>query len=130
MKKLVIAALIAFYGLPALAQPGGFHGDAPPPPPDKQQSGYRGSVDSKHTSVRDAKRMKDKTWVTLEGNIEKKVGDNKYFFRDSSDSVILIITGDKWNGQDVSPKDLVSVSGHLRKDRHGTSIDVGRILMQ
>ncbi|QWA09637.1 YgiW/YdeI family stress tolerance OB fold protein [Sodalis ligni] len=130
MKKWAMAALIAFFGLPALAQSGGFHGDEPPPPPNKQESGYRGTVDARHTSIASAKRMKTNAWVTLDGHIEKKIGNDKYFFRDATGTVLLEIRGDKWNGQEIKPKDLISISGRLLKDRHGTHINVGRILKQ
>ncbi|XBS68721.1 NirD/YgiW/YdeI family stress tolerance protein [Acerihabitans sp. KWT182] len=74
--------------------------------------------------------MKTNAWVTLDGHIEKKVDNDKYLFRDATGTVLLEIKGDKWNGQDVTPKDLVSISGRLLKDRHGTHISVGRILKQ
>ncbi|XBS68720.1 hypothetical protein ABK905_19210 [Acerihabitans sp. KWT182] len=43
MGKWAIAALLACFGLPAFAQTGGFRGDETPPPPSKQESGYRGN---------------------------------------------------------------------------------------
>ncbi len=63
-KKWAMAALLAFSGLPVLAQSGGFRGDEPPPPPNKQESGYRGTVDARHTSIATAKRMKPRETKT------------------------------------------------------------------
>ncbi|WP_410014105.1 YgiW/YdeI family stress tolerance OB fold protein [Sodalis sp. C49] len=130
MKKATIAALILLCSLPALAQNGGFHGDEPPPPPDKQQSGFRGSADAKQVTIKQAKGMKDNAWVTLQGNIEKKLGGDKYLFRDHTGSIEVEIDNDKWNGQDVSPKDLLVISGKLDKDRHGVNVDVEHLLKQ
>ncbi|NDL65428.1 YgiW/YdeI family stress tolerance OB fold protein [Acerihabitans arboris] len=130
MKKITIAALIVLCSLPALAQPGGFHGDETPPPPDKQQSGFKGSSDAKQVTVEQAKGMKDHAWVTLQGNIEKKIGGDKYMFRDHTGNIEVEIGHDKWNGQDVSPKDLVVISGKLDKDRHDINVDVEHLLKQ
>lgn len=130
MKKMTIAALIALCSLPALAQNGGFHGDETPPPPDKQQSGFKGSSDAKQVTIAQAKGMKDNAWVTLQGNIAKKIGGEKYLFRDHTGNIEVEIDKDKWNGQDVSPKDLVVISGKLDKDRHGVKVDVEHLLKQ
>ncbi len=135
MKTKTIAALFActafaLCSLPALSQPGGFHGDEPPPPPSKQQSGFKGSDDAKQTTVEQAKRMKDDTWVTLQGNIEKKIGDDRYQFRDHTGTIEIEVENKAWNGQDVSPKDLVVISGELDKDRHGDKVDVKHLLKQ
>ncbi|HEY0209146.1 YgiW/YdeI family stress tolerance OB fold protein [Acerihabitans sp.] len=130
MKKMTIAALFALCSLPALAETGGFHGDEPPPPPDKQQSGFKGSSDAKQVTIKQAKGMKDNTWVTLQGNIEKKLGGDNYLFRDHTGSIELEIDKDKWNGQDVSPKDLVVISGKLDKDHHSINVDVEHLLKQ
>lgn len=130
MYKMTIAAVLTLMSLPALADSGGFHADEAPPPPHKQHSGYKGSSDAKQVTIKQAKGMKDHAWVTLQGNIEKKIHDDKYLFRDHTDNIVVEIDGDKWNGQEVSPKDLIVVSGKLDKHHGDVKVDVEHVLKQ
>src|SRR5476649_474779 len=129
-KSIAASLFFALCSMSALAASGGFHNDEPPPPPDRQQSGFKGSSDATQTTIEQAKRLKDHTWVTLQGNIVQKNGNYKYLLRDHTGNIEVKIDDDKWNGQDVTPKDLVVVSGRLEKDRHADRIDVKQLLKQ
>ena len=130
MKTTSIALLLAIFALPAFARSGGFKSGETPPPPDKQESGVRGMADTPQTSVKQAMGMKENNWVTLEGIIEKQVGDQEYLFRDKTGTIRVKIPKDVWNEQDVSAKNLISISGKLRKTQQGTFIEVGHLLRQ
>lgn len=128
MKKTTIAIVLTLCSLPALAASGGgFHADEAPPPPNKQESGFKGSEDAPQTPVAGAKKMREGAWVTLEGHIEKQLADQRYQFRDKTDLIELKISPKRWQGADISPADLVTVSGRIHKTKQGYRVDVEKL---
>ncbi|TCW00493.1 YgiW/YdeI family stress tolerance OB fold protein [Biostraticola tofi] len=131
MKRLIIAGFFTLASLPALAQPGGgFKADAVPPPPEKHDSGYRGTEDAKSTSIEDVKALRDGAWVTLEGHIIRKIDDRRYEFRDNTGSINIKVAGDTWNDQEVSPEDLIVISGKKHQSGNTFGVDVEYVLKQ
>lgn len=131
MKKLLTATFIILLSLPALAATGGgFDPSETPPPPHKQDSGIKGSEDAKESTVKTVITSDKNTWVTLEGNIIKKTGEEHYTFRDKTGSITIILKDDKWNGQKVTPKDLVSISGRLENEQAKNIVRVEQIRIQ
>ncbi|WP_157135344.1 YgiW/YdeI family stress tolerance OB fold protein [Serratia sp. M24T3] len=125
MKKIALASLITLFTLPALAQTsGGFQG-----PGDQQthgKGGFSGDTASL-SSVKDVKTLKDDQWVALEGNIDKRTGDDKYIFRDATGTLTAEIDDKRWNGQNVTPKDKVRLEGKIDKDWDSEEIDVKKV---
>lgn len=78
-------------------------------------------------SVEQAKGMSDDTVVILQGNIQKKVGDELYLFSDGKDTVIIEIDDDEWNGITVGPDELVQITGEIDKGWTSMEIDVEQI---
>ncbi len=76
------------------------------------------------TTVAQAKELKDDAWVILEGCIVKKVGDERYEFRDNSGTIVTDIDDSVWAGQNVSPKDKVRIEGEIDKDLSSVEVDV------
>ncbi|EEV8290340.1 YgiW/YdeI family stress tolerance OB fold protein [Escherichia coli] len=107
MKKVLIAALISGVSFGAFAQQGGFQGP-----------------ESERSTVAQAKELKDDAWVILEGSIVKKVGDERYEFRDNSGTIVTDIDDSVWAGQNVSPKDKVRIEGEIDKDLSSVEVDV------
>ena len=64
-------------------------------------------------SVEQAKGMSDDTVVILQGNIQKKVGDELYLFSDGKDTVIIEIDDDEWNGITVSTNIIARSSNSI-----------------
>jgi len=130
--------LILFTGLllstsinPAFAATGGgFEASETPPPAHKQDSGIKGSEDAGESTVSEVISSDKNTWVTLEGNIIEKTGDAHYTFRDKTGSMGIILKDDQWNGQKVTPKDLVSISGRLEKEQAKNIVRVEQIRIQ
>ncbi|AIA69030.1 YgiW/YdeI family stress tolerance OB fold protein [Pectobacterium atrosepticum] len=79
------------------------------------------------TTVDKAKDLRDDNWVTLSGNIEKRIGDENYLFRDSTGTMEVEIDHKRWNGQMVSPTDKVEIQGELDKDFNSVELDVKQI---
>ncbi|UQZ90931.1 TIGR00156 family protein [Deltaproteobacteria bacterium Smac51] len=117
MKNLMIAlvaAMIFCFASVALAdgnKGGGF-------------TGPNGTV----ATVAEAKKMADDTPVTLVGRIDKRLGGDKYEFRDDTGTITVEIDNDDWNGVTVGPNDIVEISGEVDKDLTSLEIDVDRVV--
>ncbi|MGA9616075.1 MAG: YgiW/YdeI family stress tolerance OB fold protein [Serratia proteamaculans] len=128
MKKYTLAALIALCSAPVLAQQGGFLDPAAPQTQTQntQQGGFSGPS-AALTTVDKVKSMSDDTWVMLQGNIEQRVGDDTYTFRDTSGTLTVEIDRKRWNGQTITPKDKVQLEGKVDKDWSSVEVDVKNI---
>ncbi|WP_075183386.1 YgiW/YdeI family stress tolerance OB fold protein [Pantoea sp. 1.19] len=124
-KSAAVLAMIALVSTPVFAaQTGGFV-DANGKP-QATQGGFSGPAASRAT-VAQAKEMKDDSWVTLEGNIVQRVGDEDYTFRDATGEMRVEIDHKRWNGQNVSPTDKVRLTGELDKDFNAVELDVKEV---
>ncbi|MDR2173916.1 MAG: NirD/YgiW/YdeI family stress tolerance protein [Burkholderiales bacterium] len=79
------------------------------------------------STVAEAKAMRDDTKVMLRGQIIQHVDGNNYLLRDATDTIRVKIKDRKWQGQVVTPEDVVELYGEVDKDRKGVEIDVDRI---
>ncbi|WP_147197742.1 NirD/YgiW/YdeI family stress tolerance protein [Pantoea sp. MBD-2R] len=112
MKKILTLAILLSFG--AMADEGGFKAGEAPPPPHKQDAGYKGSEDTAETKITQIRSLRDGAWVTLEGNIIKKTGGDTYDFQDKSGAINLTIPKSAWGGKKYDSKDLVRVSGFVK----------------
>ena len=94
--------------------------------PRMQQGGFSGPS-AALTTVDKVKSMSDDTWVMLQGNIEQRVGDETYTFRDASGTLTVEIDKKRWNGQTITPKDKVQLEGKVDKDWSNVEVDVKTI---
>ena len=126
MKKLAaIAAILALASAPAFAATqGGFSG--PSTTTTTQTGGFVGP-NGTVTTASNAKTMRDDTWVTLRGNIIERVSDDLYIFKDASGTVNVDIDHKRWNGQTITPQDVVELQGEVDKDWNSVEIDVKQI---
>lgn len=76
------------------------------------------------TTVDKVKSLSDDTWVMLQGNIEQRIGDETYTFRDATGTLTVDIDRKRWNGQTVTPKDKVQLEGKVDKDWSSVEVDV------
>lgn len=82
-------------------------------------------------SVVEVLKMTDNTPVVLSGKIEKSIGDEKYLFSDGTASVVIEIDDDDWNGLNITPNDMVIISGEIDKDfMQDVIIDVDNIQLK
>ena len=126
MKKIAaIAAILALASAPAFAATqGGFSG--PSSTTTTQAGGFVGP-NGTVTTASNAKTMRDDTWVTLRGNIIERVSDDLYIFKDASGTVNVDIDHKRWNGQTITPQDVVEIQGEVDKDWNSVEIDVKQI---
>lgn len=126
-KAAALLAITALVCAPAFAaQSGGGFVNPETPAVGTHQGGFTDSQSSL-TTVDKAKDLRDDTWVTLRGNIEKRLGDENYLFRDSTGTMEVEIDHKRWNGQMVSPTDKVEISGELDKEFNAVGVDVKQI---
>lgn len=88
--------------------------------------GFSGSNDEVVT-VTQIKEMRDDTPVVLQGYIVQRLGDEKYLFKDSADSITVEIDDDNWRGITITPQDTVKLYGEVDRGLWSTEVDVNYI---
>lgn len=126
MKKIALLTLIALCSVPVLAQQGGFLDPNAQQTQTTTQGGFSGPS-AALTTVDKVKSLSDDTWVMLQGNIEQRVGDDTYTFRDATGTLTVEIDKKRWNGQTITPKDKVQLEGKVDKDWSNVEVDVKNI---
>lgn len=91
-----------------------------------QQGGFTGPSIAP-TTILKAKELKDDTNVILEGQIIKRMGKDKYLFKDATGEIVVEIDNRDWNGVKVAPEDIVIIYGEVDKDWNSIEIDVDKI---
>lgn len=125
-KTAALLAITALISTPVLAVQGGGFVDPNAPTSVVQKGGFSGPNGTMVT-VKQAQDMKDDAWVTMRGNIEKRIGDEDYLFRDATGTMTVEIDHKRWEGQTVGPKDNVELQGKLDKDFNSLEMDVKQI---
>lgn len=120
MKKLLSIAALLAVSTSALA---GFNENAQH---NSQAGGYVGQVNK--VTVAQALEAKDKSYVSVEGSIVKRLGDDDYLFQDSTGSIKIEIDEDVWQGQNVAPNEKIRITGEVDNDwNEKSSIDVDKL---
>ncbi|HCU58762.1 MAG TPA: hypothetical protein DIC64_02140 [Alphaproteobacteria bacterium] len=123
MNKTLSALTIALMMGVSAAAMAGDHGK-------KMMGGFKQDVSKMEVStVQNAQGMAEDTMVVLQGNISKRLKKNKYLFNDNTGEIIVEIEGYTWNGQDVSPQDVVMIVGEIDKDDNVNIVEVDEIMM-
>jgi uncharacterized protein (TIGR00156 family) len=89
--------------------------------------GYTGPSSISVKKAKEVKNMSHDTNVVLEGRIESYLGNEKYLLNDGSDTIILEIDNDVWNGLEVGPDDIVIVYGEVDRKFQRLEVEVERI---
>lgn len=105
MKKLFIVTLLGFLGVSNVLA-----------------AGFNGPADK--TSVIEALKRPDDSYVTVEGNIVKKVSSDKYLFKDATGTMTVEIDNEKWGNADVSERDTLELSGEIERKFNSVHLDV------
>lgn len=79
------------------------------------------------STVEQVKAMRDDTKVTMQGNIDSHLGGEDYLFRDKTGTIKVEIDHEEWNGQQISPTDIVEIRGEVDKGWKSIEIDVDSI---
>jgi len=125
-KSAALIAIVMLASTPVLAaQQGGF---VDPSTPKAQV--HAGGFQADNTSVvtvKQAEEMKDDSWITVRGYLDKQIGDEDYLFRDGSGNMKVEIDHKRWHGQTITPKDQVELTGELDKDFNSIELDVKQV---
>ncbi len=124
MNKTLTALTVALMmGLSAAASAGD--------PGKKTMGGFKQDLSKMPIStVQDAQNMNEDVMVVLQGNISKRLKKDKYLFNDNTGEIVVEIEGYAWNGQDVSPTDMVTIVGEIDKNDNVNIVEVDQIMLQ
>ena len=107
MKKLlVLTALLAISGSSFADSDNNRH---------PRSGGFVDGQPSAVTTVQQALKARDDTPVTLTGYIVSRIGndDDEFIFRDNTGEIKLDVEDQAWKGQNVGPKDKITISGQV-----------------
>ncbi|WP_220803792.1 YgiW/YdeI family stress tolerance OB fold protein [Pseudomonas sp. NCCP-436] len=91
-------------------------------------AGYTGpGATPQVTTVAGALEAADDAQVVLEGQIVKRLGDERYEFRDATGTIQVEIDDEDWPGQSVSENTKVRLTGEVDKDVNQLEVDVDRV---
>nr|WP_314264152.1 NirD/YgiW/YdeI family stress tolerance protein [uncultured Moellerella sp.] len=129
MKKLSTLALItALASAPAIAVNGGFEGPgATTAAAQTSQTGGFTDANASQTSVGEALKLKDDSWVVMSGKIVKQLDKKHYEFTDGTGTITLEIDRKQWKGVNVTPNDKIQIRGKIDKDWRSTEVDVSEV---
>ena len=124
-KHAAMVAMVALFTMPALAAQSGGFVDPNAPQTEAQKGGFKGPQNV--VTVKEAKEMKDDSWATVRGTIEKRLSDDDYLFRDETGTLSVEIDDKDWQGQSVSPKDKVELQGEIDKAFNDAQLEVKQV---
>ena len=78
-------------------------------------------------TLKQALEMPDDANVTLKGKIVKILGDDSYVFQDATGTIEVEIDHGVWRGQNITPEDVVVITGGMDKDWNHKAIDVSSL---
>ena len=86
------------------------------------------AVQTQPSSVKEALKLRDDSFVVIDGKIKSQLRHEHYRFVDQNgDSIEVEIDDDVWRGVSVDENTLVRISGEIDKDFTKTTIDVKNI---
>lgn len=78
------------------------------------------------TTVAQALKAQDDAPVQLTGYITRQIDNDEFMFKDSSGEIKIDVEDEAWQGQNITPKNKITIYGKVDKDWHN-SVDVYRI---
>ena len=91
------------------------------------QGGFKDSVNPKKSTVAEVLKMNNNAYVSIQGNIIKRISDDKYSFKDSSGTITVEIDDDKWGGVTAGTQDKLELIGEVEKKYNATELDVDTV---
>ena len=88
-------------------------------------AGFNGKTNK--SSIAEALKLPDDSYVTIEGSIVKKLSSDKYLFKDLSGSITVEIDNEKWGNIDVSEKDTLELTGEIERKFNSIHLDVDTV---
>lgn len=127
-KKAILILLGSLLSMGAHAEEkGGLKSGDAPPPPHAIDDGYRGVEDARISTIEKAKEMHDGASVSFRGNLVKKTGEDRFLFRDKSGEIDVQIPPSVFDGREVKPDHLLTLSGSLDKKQKPAIVRVSHL---
>ena len=82
------------------------------------------------STIKAVQDMEKGSYVTLQGQIIKRINKNKYQFKDQTGTMMVKIGKKIWRGLVVSAEDTVQISGKVEKSKDATMLDVKSLIKQ
>ena len=89
--------------------------------------GFKESVSPKKSTVSEIMKMNNNSYVSVEGNIVKRISDDKYSFKDSTGTITVEIDDDKWGNVTAGTQDKLELIGEVEKKYNSTELDVDSV---
>ena len=82
---------------------------------------------ARKTTISKALKMNDNSYVTIQGNILKRISDDKYLFKDATGTITVEIDDEKRMGQAVNTKDTLELTGEIEKKINSIILEVDSV---
>ena len=92
-----------------------------------QKVGGFKDMDTQPISVVNVLKQSDGTYITMQGNLTKRLTDDTYNFSDGTDNISVEIDDEVWKGQTISPKDKVVIFGKIDEEDGQKTVDAKSI---
>ena len=89
--------------------------------------GFKDSVAPRKSTIAEVLKMNNNSYVSIQGNIVKRLSDDKYSFKDSSGTITVEIDDDKWGGVTAGTQDRLELIGEVEKKYNTTELDVDSV---
>ena len=81
----------------------------------------------RNINISEALKMKDNSYITIQGNIVKRLSNDTYLFKDSTGKITVEIDSHKWMGQTADRNDILELSGEIERDNTSVKLDVDKV---
>ena len=89
--------------------------------------GFKDSVNARKSTVAEVLKMNNNAYVMVQGNIVKRLSNDKYSFKDSTGTITVEIDDDKWGGVTAGTQDKLELVGEVEKKYNTTELDVDTV---
>ena len=89
--------------------------------------GFKDTISPKKASVSEILKMNNNSYVSVQGNIVKRISDDKYSFKDTTGTITVEIDDDKWGGVNAGTQDKLELVGEVEKKYNSTELDVDSV---
>ena len=91
------------------------------------QGGFKDSVTARKSTVSEILKMNNDAYVSVQGNIVKRISGDKYSFKDSTGTMTVEIDDDKWGNVTAGTQDKLELIGEVEKKYNSTELDVDTV---
>ena len=78
-------------------------------------------------SIQEALKLPDDSYVTVQGNIVKRLSSEKYLFKDASGTITVEIDDDKWGAVVAGEADKLELTGEVERKLNSVHLDVDTV---